>query len=79
MADGQVVAAAVLDSQPHVDALAQVGHQLIALVQQAVGRLAGLGLGQADLAIEHGHLLGHVVDLEDFVLDLAVDALLHVV
>ncbi|MNC20011.1 hypothetical protein D3C75_679530 [compost metagenome] len=78
VAQGQVVAAAVLDRQPRVDALAQLGYQLVAHVEQAVGRLAGLGLGHGDLAVEVGDLAGGVVDLADLILELTADAGLHV-
>ncbi|MNF81284.1 hypothetical protein D3C84_635480 [compost metagenome] len=78
VAQAQVVGVAILYGQTCVDPLAQLGDQLVALVEQAVRRLAGLGRCQADLAIELGDLLGSIVDLGDLILDLPSQTALHV-
>jgi hypothetical protein len=56
--------------------LAELLEELLALIQQVVGAVAG-DEDALDLAVEVGNLLGQVVDRLDLVVDLGVDALGH--
>ncbi len=73
-----IVGSAVLDIEPHIHALIDLLDDVIALIEQTVRLLAAAGAREGDFLVEPGELLGEIVDLGDFVFDLAVDTVLHV-